>query len=286
MTSESQEQEPEPGESLVESTLPESTAAETNIGRRERLASAALGGLLVVRGLGRRSLGGVVTALAGGALVYRGLTGRSRLYAALETDVGAESETETEAEGERERPALEDETRPTVERSITIGESADDLAERLRDPEQLNRLVGPFAEVVAADEGDERHRWTARAPFDRTLEWEMTLVEGEAQRASENSSGETAREDRLRWESDGALIPHEYAISFEPAPADRGTQVSVELQYDPPGGAVGDAAMDRLGFAPAVFVGTALGRLKSLAETGEIPTTEANPSARGKGDLV
>ena len=261
-------QEPETDELPVETPVPEPSVAETNIGRAERLASVALGGVLIVRGLNRSSLGGAAAAFAGGALVYRGVTGRSRLYAALEADVGAERE--------RAGPEDEDEpreTKPTIERSITIDESAEDLAERLRDPEQLNRIVGPFAEVAAADEGDDRHRWTAQAPFDRTLEWEMTVVQD-------------GPDERLRWESNDALIPHEYALSFEPAPADRGTEVSVELQYDPPGGTVGDAAMDRLGFAPAVFVGTALRRLKSLAETGEIPTTEANPSARGEGDLV
>lgn len=267
MTTDPESQEPGADEAPMATTVTEPTGSRPNVGRRERLASAALGGVLLVRGLRRRSLAGVASALAGGALVYRGVTGHSYLYEAL----GSGAEAEHEGEG----PAPEATAQPTVERSITIDESPDELAERLRDPEQLDRIVGPFADVASAGAGedDERHRWRVEAPFGRTLEWEMLLADAES-------------DERLRWRSEDAPIPNEYTLSFEPAPADRGTQVAARVQYDPPGGALGNAAMDRLGFAPEALLGTALRRLKSLAETGEIPTTEANPSARGKGDLV
>jgi hypothetical protein len=37
---------------------------------------------------------------------------------------------------------------------------------------------------------------------------------------------------------------------------------------------------------PKMAVGNALRRFKSLVETGEIPTLDRNPSARGSGDAV
>jgi uncharacterized membrane protein len=224
---------------------------ERNVGRRERVASVALGGALLVRGLRRRSPGGAATALAGGLLVARGVTGSSRLYRAL----GANTTAAT-----------------TIEQSITVGRPADDLAEYWRDPEHLTRILGRVAEVEAV--GDDRHRWTVHGPLEWSVSWETRIVE--------DRPGEV-----LRWASGpDAPVPNEWTVRFRPAPTDRGTQVTLAIRVDPPAGALGDAAMKRLGFVPRTITGEALDRFKSLAETGEIPTLERNPSARGRGDLV
>ena len=61
---------------------------------------------------------------------------------------------------------------------------------------------------------------------------------------------------------------------------------ALEIQYDPPGGSLDDAAMERLGIVPETVAGQTLQRFESLAETGEIPSTETNPAALGKGDIV
>jgi hypothetical protein len=57
-------------------------------------------------------------------------------------------------------------------------------------------------------------------------------------------------------------------VTFAPAPQDLGTEVTLELHLDAPDAAAGAAAHK------------ALRRAKALAETGEIPTTADNPSAR------
>lgn len=238
-----------------------------NVGRWERVASTVVGCVLLLRGLRRRSLGGVATAVAGGALVARGVSGNSRLYRMLDTE--AEGETITERE-QTESTAGE----PSIERSITVGKPAEELSEYWREPDQLTRIVGEFADVSATATGEDRHRWLVHAPLGRHVDWETRLVE--------ERPGEL-----LRWESsDGALIPHEATVQFQPAPGDRGTEVTLEIQYDPPGGPLGNAAMQRLGVVPEALAGTALDRFKSLAETGEVPSLEKNPSARGAGDLL
>lgn len=53
---------------------------EPNIGESERFASAILGGMLVLAGLGRRSFGGLGLAAVGGAFIARGITGHSDMY--------------------------------------------------------------------------------------------------------------------------------------------------------------------------------------------------------------
>ncbi|WP_306052421.1 SRPBCC family protein [Natronococcus wangiae] len=237
--------------------------SETNVNRWERAASAALGGALLVRGLRRRSLGGAASAAVGAGLLYRGVNGRSRLYRALGVDT---------ADGRAELDADATTGKPSAKRSITVGEPAEELDEFWRDPGQLSRILGDFASVSSIDE--DGHRWHVRGPLDRRVEWQTQIVE--------DRPGEL-----LRWESlDGAVVPHEVTIRFEPAPGDRGTEVSLEIRYDPPGGSLGDAAMERLGVVPETVAGETLRRFKSLVETGEIPTLEKNPSARGEGDLV
>lgn len=237
---------------------------ESNVGRLERVASAAVGSALVVRGVRDRSLSGAVTAAVGGALVARGLTGRSRLYRLLDADAGSMEPIPIQDEGQA----------PTVQRSIIVGRPAEDLAEYWRDPGHLDRIAGPFADVSGDPGAEDRHHWRADAPLGRSLEWEALLVEDEPG-------------DRLRWQSlEGAPIGYECTISFEPAPGDRGTLVDLEIEYDPPGGAIGDAVLSRFGTPVDLVAGESLRRFKSLAETGEIPSTEANPSGRGSGDLL
>ncbi|QLG28434.1 SRPBCC family protein [Halorarum halophilum] len=235
----------------------------TGLDSWERVASAAAGGALVVRGLRRRSAGGAAMALAGGWLLARGVSGRGRPVRAFGKGTGGE--TDREGHGP---PA----DAPEVERSVTVGRPADELSEVWHDPERLSHIAGHFAEVTGA--GVERLHWTVPGPLGRTLSWETRVVE--------ERPGEL-----LRWESlDGASVPNEGEIRFEPAPGDRGTEVTLRVRFDPPGGGFGDAAMRLLGVVPDTLVGKTLRRFKSLAETGEVPTLAGNPSARGSGDLV
>ena len=221
--------------------------AETNRSRWKRAGAVALGGALVAFGLRRRSLGGTVIALVGGALSYRTLSDYLTVTGGIEP----------------------------IERSITIDKSADELSDLARDPESLERIVGHFADV--SEIGDDRSRWSAGGPLARELSWEM--------RVAEDEPGE-----RLRWEtvdddSSGALFDS-WSLSFDEAPGDRGTEVTLEVRFDPPGGTAGSAAAERLDVIPESLVGTALDRFKSLAETGTVPTTENRPSTRGRGDLL
>ncbi|ELZ03543.1 YgaP-like transmembrane domain [Natrialba aegyptia] len=248
-----------------------------NVGRWDRLGSAALGGILLVRGLRKRSLGGAATALVGGALVSRGVRGHSHLYRRLGVNTAGNEYRDPEPRTDS----------ATVERSITVGKPADELVSYWRDPEQLSRLVGHFADVTTW--GKDRYNWRVYGPLGQTIEWDTQLVSDrpDTEQPDGDRSDATRSDDDLHWETiEDAPIPHDGTVEFRPAPGDRGTEVTLRVQYDPPGGALGTAVMRWLDVAPDVLVGTTLRRFKSLAETGEIPTLEANPSARGAGDLV
>lgn len=77
---------------------------EPNIGESERFASAILGGMLILGGLGRRSFGGLGLAALGAAFIARGVTGYSDMYRGL----GIESDSAREADDELVTEASEE----------------------------------------------------------------------------------------------------------------------------------------------------------------------------------
>jgi uncharacterized membrane protein len=66
------------------------------------------------------------------------------------------------------------------------------------------------------------------------------------------------------------------------APAGRGTEVKVELQYNPPAGALGAVFASLWGKEPSQQIQEDLHRLKAMLEAGEIPTTEGQPTGKAE----
>lgn len=235
-----------------------------NVNDMERAASALAAGTLLLFALRPRSapVGRALAGLAGGALLYRGVSGHCHLYQAL--GVNSANEQRKPRRIWREEHGAPPEA-SDVQHSITIGKSAEELYRLWRDPVNLNLIMGHFAEV--SESGEYMH-WRLRAPLGKTLEWDTRIA---SERASEF----------LRWESlPGAQLPNVGSVQFSNAPGDWGTVVRLHFRFDPPGGAVGRAASKLLGVVPLTLVKVALRRFKSLAETGEIPTTFYNPAAR------
>ena len=218
--------------------------------RVKRGASGVIGLALLVHGLRRRSARGIAMALAGGWLLSRALPKRYRSRS--EGDSGGDTEA--------------------VSRSITIGKSADDLYEAWRDPTVFSEVMGHFAEVTPSTE--DRFHWTVKGPLGRMVTWETRVVESDPA-------------EIVRWETPAkAMLSNAGEVRFREATGDRGTDVTLTLRFDPPGGPLGDAALRRLDLIPRELAGVALSRFKSLVESGSIPTPQGNPSGRGRGDRL
>jgi uncharacterized membrane protein len=113
--------------------------------------------------------------------------------------------------------------------------------------------------------GDGRWHWTANAPAGTTVDWDAEIVEDVLNR-------------RIAWASlEGAKVENSGSVSFTPAPGDRGTEVRVELTYDPPGGALGKVVAKLLGEEPQQQVSDDLRRLKQVLETGQVVLSEGSP---------
>lgn len=159
-----------------------------------------------------------------------------------------------------------------IERSVTIGKSADELYRLWREPNTLPQLMQQFVQITPTS--DTRARWKINAPLGQTVEWDAELTE---ERAGEFVS----------WKADdGAPIENEGSIEFRPAPGDRGTVATLRFRFAAPGGAIGASVANLFDFVPEKIAAQALRSFQSLAETGEIPTLVKNPSARGKGDAI
>jgi len=79
---------------------------------------------------------------------------------------------------------------------------------------------------------------------------------------------------------EGSDIDNAGSVRFRPGPNGRGTEVTVELNYEPPAGVIGATIAKLLGEEPEVQVREDLRRFKQIMETGEIPTIEGQPSGR------
>jgi uncharacterized membrane protein len=152
--------------------------------------------------------------------------------------------------------------------AVTIGRSADSLHALWLEPETQSRIWTHFAEVTAKD----RHTadWVARGQAGGEYRWRTEVLGVDL--------------GRIRWSSlEGADVPNTGELVFRPAPGDRGTELHLDVRFDPPGGMVGEAVSKLFHIVPGEIVRKALYKFRALALTGEIPTTDPQPAARQGG---
>ncbi len=159
-----------------------------------------------------------------------------------------------------------------VIRAVTIRKPAAELYAFWRDPANLPQVINHPTEIDTLS-ATETH-WTVSAPFGR-VQWDTVIINDHADRL-------------IAWESrEGSDVAHAGSVRFETAPDDEGTEVTVALEYNPPGGKLGAAIAKLTRDAASSQVYDALHRLKALMEAGEIPTIEGQsvggPQAPRKG---
>jgi uncharacterized membrane protein len=222
-----------------------------NVGKVERIASAVGGSALIGYALKTRTKGGIALGLLGAGLLYRGASGQCEAYRAFGVNTAETSD--------------EDIARDVhIQKSITINETPAHLYKFWRDFENLPRFMDGLESVTKLDET--RSHWVANGPGDKRVEWDAEIYN--------EKEGEL-----IAWRSlPGADVTNAGSVHFEPAPDGRGTYLKVTLNYNPPGGKAAALFAKLFGKEPGQLVENNLKRLKQLIETGEIPTTEGQPS--------
>jgi uncharacterized membrane protein len=147
--------------------------------------------------------------------------------------------------------------------AVTIKRPVEEVYRFWRDLTNLPRFMIHLESVKPAD--NERTHWKANAPAGRTVEWDAEVVED-------------TPNQRIAWRSlEGSQVPNSGSVSFAPAPGEGGTEVRVELSYDPPGGALGKVVAKLFGEEPQQQITDDLRRLKQVLETGEVVLSEGSP---------
>lgn len=223
--------------------------AHVNVNDVERWASGIGGTLLAVTGLKRGGLGGLALAAVGGALLYRGVTGQCHLYAAL----GIET-----AGGRSGKTGLDVHKGTLVKHTVTVNRPMEQLYDYWRDVTNLKTFMNHVESITP--EGEDVSRWAVRGPMGKQLSWHSRIIVANPHHV-------------IAWQSlPGGDVNNAGSVRFREAPAGRGTEVTLEVNYEPPAGAIGQAIAKWMGEDPAWYVVDHLQRFKQLMETGEIAT--------------
>jgi uncharacterized membrane protein len=223
---------------------PQKPNESSSVTDAERWATLIGGGAMVLLGIRQGSLRGALTALAGGGLMYRGVTAQTGIQDALGMNQSIK-----------------------VEKTVTISnKSPEELYQFWRNFENLPHFMKHLKHVSVIN--NTRSHWIASAPMGGSVEWDAEIINDQENRL-------------IAWASvEGADIDNSGFVRFQRAPQGRGTEVKVVIEYNPPGGVVGDAIAKLFGEEPQQQIGDELRRFKMLMEAGEMATTEGQPSGR------
>ena len=151
--------------------------------------------------------------------------------------------------------------------SVTINRPRQEVYEFWRDLEHLPTFMIHLEAVTST--GGRRSHWVATAPGGR--------VESDAE-ITDDRPGEI-----IAWQSViGSDVPNGGSVRFTDAPADRGTEIRVDLRYDPPAGSAGAKAAKLFGENPQQQLRDDLRRFKQVMETGEVVRSDGSLEGAGQ----
>jgi uncharacterized membrane protein len=240
-------------DSGVARTLNRLPQVRTNVSANERWLSLLAGGTIAGLCLSGRT-NPILSTVMGAGLVYRALTGNCPCYQAL----GVSTSDST-----AERTAIAAGHGTRVEHAVMVNKSASEVYRFWRDLENLPRFMTHLLDVDTTTDG--RSHWIAKGPLGLRVEWDAEIVTDTPNKV-------------IAWRSlDGADVDTAGSVHFTELPNDRGTEVRVELKYDPPAGKLGTAIAKLVGMSPEAQIKADMRRFKQIMEAGEIPTTQGQP---------
>ena len=153
-----------------------------------------------------------------------------------------------------------------VKRAITVGLPVEDVYRFWHNFENLPRFMRHLESVSVIDA--RRSHWKAKGPAGMTVEWDAEMVEDRPN-------------ELIAWRSvQDADVDNEGSVQFRRAPGGRGTEISVDLRYDPPGGKLTAALAKLFHEEPGIQVQDDLHRFKQVLEVGEVVLSDASVHQR------
>jgi uncharacterized membrane protein len=149
-----------------------------------------------------------------------------------------------------------------VVQTVTINRPVNEVYRFWHDFENLPRFMAHLESVQVTEQ--RRSHWKVKAPAGRFVEWDAEITEDRP-------------DELIAWRSvEPADIPNSGVVQFRPAPGNRGTEVRVDLRYEPPAGTLGAAIAKIFGEEPGQQVKGDLRRFKQVMETGEVVHSDAS----------
>ena len=225
-----------------------------NMGDSERWVSVLAGVGLIALGLNSRRFRSL-TLPTGGALLLRGVSGWCPVNQALGRNLADVDDPEFDSpvasvhRGEGIR----------VERTVTVYRPAAELYRYWRNFENLPRIMRHVESVTVLN--DFQSHWVVQGPAGTHFEWDA-----EIHNEKEN--------ELIAWRALDGDVNHAGSVRFLPTPTGRGTEVRVELRYEPPAGALGAAIARLFGGDPAQQVTEDLMQFKRAMEAVEITPSQ------------
>ena len=148
-----------------------------------------------------------------------------------------------------------------TKRSTTVARPVDEVYAFWKDFGNFPQFMRHLESVTVTGEG--RSHWVAKAPAGQTVEWDAETLED-------------VENERISWRStENADVYNAGTVEFQAAPGGRGTEVRVELEYDPPFGKLGSRVAMLFREEPGQQVQEDLRHFKQVMEVGEIVFSDA-----------
>jgi uncharacterized membrane protein len=236
----------------LESEQKQGIQSNVNMKLEERNLSMVGGSLLLGFALIRRGWVGLGVGALGASLLYQGTTGSSPLYNLLKLNRAVHN---TDAP-----ISVPHEQGKHITSVVTINRPTSELYTFWRDFTHLPQFMSHLNSVTVQDRNGTRSRWSVKGPVGMNIEYDAEIINEQPF-------------DVIAWRSlENPYINHAGAVRFKPAPAGQGTEVRVEMEYLPIGGAAGAAVAAIMGQSPEQQIHDSLREFKRLMEAGDLST--------------
>jgi uncharacterized membrane protein len=220
-----------------------------NVPDNERVITGIGGALLGLMSLRHGGITGLLGLAAGGALVARAVTGHCPAYERL----GMDDQERQLADRQGWQSAA------VTRETITINRPREQIYSFWRNVSNLSKVMSHVERIDLLD--SKRSHWVVALPFGKSIEFDSQVTEDRPN-------------ERIAWRADEhADLRNSGWVEFREAPGGRGTDVIVQLSYEPPGGEIGRMAARAWPNSPGALLKNDLRQLKQKIESGELGLT-------------
>lgn len=157
----------------------------------------------------------------------------------------------------------------SVTKSILVNAPVQQVFAFWRNFENFPRFMENIESIQVT--GEDTTHWKTRGPLGTSVEWDARTTSVQENR-------------KIAWQSIEGKIETHGAVTFEEAGPNQ-TKVTVGLEYQPPGGILGEAAA-KMFADPEDQLEEDLNRFKQVAESGDLGALAGSSAAVGEGSYT